>query len=242
MKDVRLQKVLARAGYGSRRGCEEIISSGKVTVNGEKARLGCSVNSEDEIRVDNKKVEFTDIETRLFVLNKPRGVICSKKTEGNLKSIYDLLPRISGEKNLIVVGRLDANSSGLIFFTNDGKLSEFISHPSNSFDREYLVRARGDFDNEIRENMLKGIQIDGQLLRLSDLIEGAGSSSNRWYTVCLMTGRNREIRKLFESQGLQVSRLKRVRFGPIFLPQGLKEGDWAEVKSRDLQSMYSYGE
>ena len=241
MKDIRLQKVLARAGYGSRRGCEEIISSGKVTVNGEKAILGCSVNSDDEIRVDNKKVEFTDIETRLFVFNKPRGVICSKKTEGNLKSIYDLLPKISGEKNLIVVGRLDANSSGLIFFTNDGKLSEFISHPSNLFDREYLVRARGDFDNEIKENMLKGIQIDGQLLRLSDLIEGDRSSSNRWYTVCLMTGRNREIRKLFESQGLQVSRLKRVRFGPIFLPQGLREGDWTEVKSRDLQRMYSYG-
>ena len=242
MKDIRLQKVLARAGYGSRRGCEEIISSGKVTVNGEKAKLGRSVNPEDEIRVDNKKVEFSDLETRLFVLNKPRGVICSKKTEGNLKSIYDLLPRISGEKNLIVVGRLDANSSGLIFFTNDGKLSEFISHPRNLFDREYLVRARGNFDNQIRENMLKGVQIDGQLLKLSDLIEGDTSSSNRWYTVCLMTGRNREIRKLFESQGLQVSRLKRVRFGPIFLPQSLREGDWAEVKSRDLKSMYSYGE
>ena len=139
------------------------------------------------------------------------------------------------------MGRLDANSSGLIFFTNDGKLSEFISHPSNLFDREYLVRARGRFDEEIKENMLTGIKIDNQLLRLSDIIVGDKTNSNRWYTVCLLTGRNREIRKIFESQGLQVSRLKRVRFGPIFLPKGLKEGGWAELKSKDLEKMYSYG-
>ena len=91
MKKTRLQKILARAGYGSRRGCEEIISSGKVTVNGEIAKLGCVVNSDDEIKIGSKKVEFIDVQTRLFVLNKPTGVICSKKTEGNLKSIYDLI-------------------------------------------------------------------------------------------------------------------------------------------------------
>jgi 23S rRNA pseudouridine2605 synthase len=235
MKKTRLQKILARAGYGSRRGCEEIISSGKVTVNGEIAKLGCVVNSDDEIKVGSKKVEFID------VLNKPTGVICSKKTEGNLKSIYDLIPNIDNEKNLMIVGRLDANSSGLIFFTNDGKLSEFIAHPSNLFDREYLVRARGHFNDEIRENMLRGIKIDNQLLRLSDIVDGDKTNSNRWYTVCLLTGRNREIRKIFESQGLQVSRLKRVRFGPVFLPKGLKEGDWQELKSKDLEKMYSYG-
>ena len=241
MKKTRLQKILARAGYGSRRGCEEIIRSGKIIVNGEIAKLGCVVSSDDEIKIGSKKVEFIDVQTRLFVLNKPTGVICSKKTEGNLKSIYDLIPNIDNEKNLITVGRLDANSSGLIFFTNDGKLSEFISHPSNLFDREYLVRARGRFDEEIKENMLTGIKIDNQLLRLSDIIVGDKTNSNRWYTVCLLTGRNREIRKIFESQGLQVSRLKRVRFGPIFLPKGLKEGGWAELKSKDLEKMYSYG-
>ena len=241
MKKTRLQKVLARAGFGSRRGCEEIISSGKVTVNGKIAKLGCSVDADDEIKLGDKTVEFVDIQTRLFVLNKPAGVICSKRTEGNLKSIYDLLPKIDNEKNLIIVGRLDANSTGLIFFTNDGKLSEFIAHPSNLFDREYLVRARGNFNDEIKENMLTGIKIDNQLLRLSDIIVGDKTSSNRWYTVCLLTGRNREIRKIFESQGLQVSRLKRVRFGPIFLPKGLKEGDWSELKSKDIEKMYSYG-
>ena len=106
MKKTRLQKILARAGYGSRRGCEEIISSGKVTVNGEIAKLGCVVNSDDEIKIGSKKVEFIDVQTRLFVLNKPTGVICSKKTEGNLKSIYDLIPKIDNEKNLMIVGRL----------------------------------------------------------------------------------------------------------------------------------------
>ena len=241
MEKTRLQKILARAGYGSRRGCEEIIRSGKVTVNGEVANLGCVVYSNDEIRIGRKKVEFIDVQTRLFVLNKPIGVICSKKTEGSLKSIYDLLPKIENEKNLMTVGRLDANSSGLIFFTNDGKLTEFIAHPRNLFDREYLVRARGHFNEEIRENMLRGIKIDNQLLRLSDIVVGDKTNSNRWYTVCLLTGRNREIRKIFESQGLQVSRLKRVRFGPIFLPKGLKEGDWEELKSKDLEKMYSYG-
>ena len=241
MKKTRLQKILARAGYGSRRGCEEIISSGKVTVNGEIAKIGCVVNSDDEIKIGSKKVEFIDVQTRLFVLNKPSGVICSKKTEGNFKSIYDLIPKVDNEKNLMIVGRLDANSSGLIFFTNDGKLSEFIAHPSNLFDREYLVRARGHFDEEIKENMLRGIKIDNQLLRLSDIVDGDKTNSNRWYTVCLLTGRNREIRKIFESQGLQVSRLKRVRFGPIFLPKGLKEGDWQELKSKDLEKMYTYG-
>ena len=109
MKKTRLQKILARAGYGSRRGCEEIISSGKVTVNGEIAKLGCVVNNDDEIKIGSKKVEFIDVQTRLFVLNKPTGVICSKKTEGNLKSIYDLIPKIDNEKNLMIVGRLDAN-------------------------------------------------------------------------------------------------------------------------------------
>ena len=241
MKKTRLQKILARAGYGSRRGCEDIIGSGKVTVNGQTAKLGCSVNSDDEIFIGSKKVEFIDIQTRLFVLNKPTGVICSKKTEGNLKSIYDLLPKIDNEKNLIVIGRLDANSSGLIFFTNDGKLSEFIAHPRNLFDKEYLVRARGRFDDHIRENMLRGIRIDDQLLRLSDIVVGEKTNSNRWYTVCLLTGRNREIRKVFESQGLQVSRLKRVRYGPIFLPKGLREGDWVELKAKDLEGMHSYG-
>lgn len=241
MKKTRLQKVLARAGFGSRRGCEEIIDSGKVTVNGEIAKLGCTVDANDEIRLGSKKIEFIDIQTRLFVLNKPTGVICSKNTEGKFKSIFDLLPNIDNERNFIVVGRLDANSSGLIFFTNDGKLSEFIAHPSNLFDREYLVRARGHFNEEIKQNMLRGIKIEDQLLKLSDIFVGEKTNSNRWFTVCLLTGRNREIRKLFESQGLQVSRLKRVRFGPIFLPKGLREGDWAELKSNDLEKLYSYG-
>ena len=103
------------------------------------------------------------------------------------------------------------------------------------------MRARGHFDEEIKKNMLRGIKIDNQLLRLSDIVDGDKTNSNRWYTVCLLTGRNREIRKIFESQGLQVSRLKRVRFGPIFLPKGLKEGDWQELKSKDLEKMYTYG-
>jgi 16S rRNA uridine-516 pseudouridylate synthase and related pseudouridylate synthases len=119
MKKTRLQKILARAGYGSRRGCEEIIRSGKIIVNGEIAKLGCVVSSDDEIKIGSKKVEFIDVQTRLFALNKPTGVICSKKTEGNLKSIYDFIPKIDNEKNLMIVGRLDANSSGLIFFTNE---------------------------------------------------------------------------------------------------------------------------
>ena len=103
------------------------------------------------------------------------------------------------------------------------------------------MRARGHFDEEIKENMLRGIKIDNQLLRLSDIVDGEKTNSDRWYTVCLLTGRNREIRKIFESQGLQVSRLKRVRFGPIFLPKILKEGDWQELKSKDLEKMYTYG-
>ena len=237
----RLQKFLAKSGIGSRRYCEELIKSKKIKVNGQIALIGSSVNKNDEVEYDGKIISFTESEIRLLMLNKPEGVLSSNKKEKNIPIVFDFLPEGKSKTRWISIGRLDINSSGLMLFTNDGTFANYCMHPSSSIDREYLVRARGDFTKEKKEKMLSGIKIDQDIYRLTDIVEGEKQSSNQWFSVCLMSGKNREVRKIFNAVGLEISRLKRTRFGPIFLPSSLKKGRYIELSSKEIDSIKNYG-
>ena len=237
----RLQKFLAKSGIGSRRYCEELIKSKKIKVNGQIALIGSSVNKNDEVEYDGNIISFTESEIRLLMLNKPEGVLSSNKKEKNIPIVFDFLPESKSKIRWISIGRLDINSSGLMLFTNDGTFANYCMHPSSSIDREYLVRARGDFTKEKKEKMLSGIKIDNDIYRFTDIVEGEKQSSNQWFSVCLMSGKNREVRKIFNAVGLEISRLKRTRFGPIFLPSSLKKGGYIELSSKEIDSIKNYG-
>jgi 23S rRNA pseudouridine2605 synthase len=237
----RLQKFLAKSGIGSRRYCEELIKSKKIKVNGQIALIGSSVNKNDEVEYDGNIISFTVSEIRLLMLNKPEGVLSSNKKEKNIPIVFDFLPEGKSKTRWISIGRLDINSSGLMLFTNDGTFANYCMHPSSSIDREYLVRARGDFTKEKKEKMLSGIKIDDDIYRFTDIVEGEKQSSNQWFSVCLMSGKNREVRKIFNAVGLEISRLKRTRFGPIFLPSSLKKGSYLELSSKEIDSIKNYG-
>ena len=237
----RLQKFLAKSGIGSRRYCEELIKSKKIKVNGQIALIGSSVNKNDEVEYDGNIISFAESETKLLMLNKPEGVLSSNKKEKNIPIVFDFLPEGKSKIRWISIGRLDINSSGLMLFTNDGTFANYCMHPSSSIDREYLVRARGDFTKEKKEKMLSGIKIDNDIYRFTDIVEGEKQSSNQWFSVCLMSGKNREVRKIFNAVGLEISRLKRTRFGPIFLPSSLKKGGYIELSSKEIDSIKNYG-
>lgn len=237
----RLQKFLAKSGIGSRRYCEELIQSKKIKVNGHIALIGATVDQNDVVEYDGNVVSFIESETKLLMLNKPEGVLSSNKKEKNLPIVFDFLPEDKSKTRWISIGRLDINSSGLMLFTNDGTFANYCMHPSSMIDREYLVRARGDFTKEKKEKMLSGIKIDGDIYRFTDIVEGEKQSSNQWFSVCLMSGKNREVRKIFDAVGLEISRLKRTRFGPIFLPSSLKKGSHIELSTKEIDSIKNYG-
>tara|TARA_B100000945_G_scaffold123631_1_gene98194 strand:- start:564 stop:1289 length:726 start_codon:yes stop_codon:yes gene_type:complete len=237
----RLQKFLAKSGMGSRRFCEELIKSGKIKVNGKIAKIGISVGKNDLVEHDDKVISFIETEIKLLMLHKPEGVLSSNKREKKLPIIFDFLPDSNPRIRWIAIGRLDINSSGLMLFTNDGDFANYCMHPSSMIDREYLVRARGDFSEEKKQKMLSGIIIDGIKHKLSDLVEGDKSGTNQWFSVCLMTGKKREVRKIFNSMDLEISRLKRTRFGPIFLPSKLKKGNYLTLSNKEVDAIKNYG-
>ena len=238
---LRLQKFLAQAGLGSRRSCEQLIKDNKVFVNGKVAVIGTKVAENDEVIFDGKRVLLKTADLKVIMLNKPRGVLSSKKDDKKIKLVFDFLPKVSDEADWIAVGRLDINTSGLMLFTNDGTLAHKLMHPSFEIDREYLVRARGNFDEQKRKNMLSGVIIENEIYQFSDIVPGEKQSSNQWFSVCMLTGKNREVRKLFESQDLEVSRLKRVRIGPIFLPSTLREGSCINLTESQIKELQNYG-
>ena len=238
---LRLQKFLAQAGLGSRRSCEQFIKEKRVFVNGKVAVLGTKVSQNDEVIFDDSRVLPKTADLKVIMLNKPRGVLSSKKDDKKIKLIFDFLPKVYNEPDWIAVGRLDVNTSGLMLFTNDGTFANQLMHPSFEIDREYLVRARGNFNEQKRKNMLSGVEIENDIYKFSDIVPGEKQSSNQWFTVCMLTGKNREVRKLFESQDLEVSRLKRVRIGPIFLPSTLGEGSCINLTEAQIKELQNYG-
>lgn len=238
---LRLQKFLAQAGIGSRRSCEQLIKDSKIFVNGKVASLGEKVSENDEVIFEGQRILSKSPNLKVIILNKPRGVLSAKKDDKKIKLIFDFLPKIQNEPDWIAVGRLDINTSGLMLFTNDGNLAHQIMHPSFKIDREYLVRARGHFNDQKKKNMLSGVKIDHEIYKFSDIVPGEKQSTNQWFSVCMLTGKNREVRKLFESQDLEVSRLKRVRIGPIFLPSTLKEGECVNLSEAQINELKNYG-
>ena len=238
---LRLQKFLAQAGLGSRGSCEQLIKDKKVYVNGAVASLGEKVSEADEVVFDNQKIVLKSAELKVVMLNKPRGVLSSKKDDKKIKLVFDFLPKVENEPDWIAVGRLDINTSGLMLFTNDGSMAHQLMHPSFEIDREYLVRARGHFNEQKKKNMLSGIKVENEIYKFSDIVPGEKQSTNQWFSVCMLTGKNREVRKLFESQDLEVSRLKRVRIGPIFLPSTLREGSCMNLTESQIKELQNYG-
>lgn len=233
--DEKLQKVLARAGLGSRREMERLIESGHVEVNGKAATLGDRVGADATIRVDGKSITFSagDVKRRVLLYNKPEGEICSRSDPEGRRTVYDRLPQLSGER-WISVGRLDFNTSGLLLFTNDGELANRLMHPSSVIDREYLVRIQGDVDDDMRKRLKQGVLLDDGIAQFTDIVDGAGEGRNRWFYCVVMEGRNREVRRLWESQGVRVSRLKRVRYGNCFIPSHVRVGQWVELSDKEI--------
>ena len=235
-KDEKLQKVLARAGVGSRREMERVIAEGRVRVNDVIARLGDRIEMTDKVVVDGKHIKLQESENfrrRVLLYNKPEGEICSRSDPEGRRTVYERLPRLQGER-WISVGRLDFNTSGLLLFTNDGELANKLMHPSSVIDREYLVRIQGDVDEEMKDRLRKGVKLEDGMAKFTDVVDGAGDGHNRWFYCVVMEGRNREVRRLWESQGVKVSRLKRVRYGNIFIPSHVRVGQWLELSDKEF--------
>lgn len=235
---VKLQKVLAEQGLGSRRELEKWIEAGRVEVNGELAHLGQRVVPEDKLRVDGRSIGRTaGHPPKVLLYNKPAGVVCTRRDPDGRPTVFDKLPELN-KGRWISIGRLDIASSGLLLLTNDGALANLMMHPSTGLDREYAVRINGELSKEDIARAIAGVEDEGERLAFSDLRHYAGSGTNHWYHVALLEGKNREIRRLFGQLGHSVSRLKRVRFGPVVLPSRLSRGRSAELEADDLKALY----
>ena len=230
----KLQKVLAERGVGSRREMERWIAAGRVVVNGSTASIGQRIEAADRIDVDGRTlVRPKPQPLRLLVANKRAGVIVSRKDPQGRASLFDDLPPLRGGR-WIAVGRLDLQTTGLILLTNDGTLAHRLTHPSTGIDREYAVRVNGKLADNALKRLQEGIVVDGRREGFSDVRYYDGQGDNHWYHAVLMEGRNREVRQLFARAGVTVTRLKRVRYGPVVLPPWLPRGTWQEMGRRDL--------
>ena len=226
----RLQKLIANAGYGSRRGVEKLISEGRVQLNNKTAKLGDKASLEDKVTIDGNKVDlmrFHQSETQVLLLNKQAGYVCSNKDEKGRKSVFDLLPK---DTRWVMVGRLDLNTAGLLLFTNNGELANRLMHPSYQIDREYATRVLGDVDGEHLHQLTQGLELEDGFAKFERVTPGGGEGANRWYKVVIREGRKREVRRLWEALGFQVSRLIRVRFGEIRLPDNLRANQHIYLK------------
>ncbi|MGV6852688.1 MAG: pseudouridine synthase [bacterium] len=241
MTSERIQKLMARTGLGSRRQIESHLSDGEILVNNKKIQPGHKVDEGDIIEYFGQqwKVETQDNEqpTEVLLLNKPIGYITTRSDPEGRKTIFELLPRPSNGR-WVSVGRLDINTSGLMILTNNGELANRLMHPSYKMDREYLCRIHGDPTDEDLKRLRTGIQFDDGELKFNDLVEGESSDNNRWFNVVVMEGKNREVRRLWETVDCQVSRLKRVRYGPVFMPPSLRSKRFEFLAPKDIRVLF----
>lgn len=227
--------MLAAAGLGSRREIESWIEAGRVTVAGRLARLGDRAGPGDAIAVDGRPVELVSgTAARVLVYHKPEGELVTRKDPQGRPTVFSRLP----PGRWIAVGRLDINSAGLLLFTDDGELANRLMHPRYGIEREYQVRVHGPVD---LERLRQGVQLedgDAAFERIEAVDPRAAASANRWYRVVLKEGRNREVRRMFEAVGARVSRLLRVRYGPVELARELKPGDWRELAPGRVKELF----
>lgn len=232
----RLQKRLAAAGLGSRREIEEWIRAGRLRINGRPAQLGDRVVTSDRIEIDGKQIELGSVPTtpRVLVYHKPEGEIVTRADPQGRPTVFRRLPAVPGGK-WVAVGRLDVNTSGLLLLTDSGELANRLMHPRYEVEREYLARVLGALSAAEQARLLSGVPLGDGVARFDRLApEGSAEGANRWYRVVLHEGRNREVRRLFEAVGRQVSRLLRVRYGPVSLPRDLRPGRWLELSGEPL--------
>jgi len=238
----KLQKLLAHAGYGSRREIEAWISDGRITVNGKRAKLGDRASASDVVLIDGKKTMLgaQQRETiKALIYHKPEGQICTRKDPKGRPTIFENLPSLPGGR-WVAVGRLDINTSGLILFTNNGELANKLMHPSTGIEREYLVRIRGQASEQTIEKLTReGVEIDGKPAKFDSVLPADMSEegTNHWYRVIIREGRYREVRRMWDAVGHTVSRLKRIRYGTIRLTRDVKRGQHIKVAPMQLEKL-----
>ena len=233
----RLQKLIANAGYGSRRWAERLIEQGRVSLNNHNVKPGDKAVLNDKVRIDGKLIDlkrYAETETKVLILNKQAGFICSTKDTEGRKSVFDLLPENS---RWIMVGRLDLNTSGLLLFTNNGELANKLMHPSAQIDREYAVRVLGKVKEEHIKKLTNGVELEDGFAKFHQVTQGGGEGANRWYRVVIREGRKREVRRLWEFLDFKVSRLIRIRFGDIRLPDKLRSNQSEYLKPNQVQDL-----
>lgn len=239
VKTEKLQKVLARTGMGSRREMERLIETGEVAINGQTAKLGDRVSIHDRVTIHGRLVKLVaeeEVPRRVIMYSKPEGELCTRHDPQGRRTVFDRLPKLKGER-WISIGRLDINTSGLLLFTTDGELANRLMHPSQKIEREYAVRVMGDVKPEHVKAMVEGVMLEDGMANFTDVQEFGGEGINTWFHVVIMEGRNREVRRLWESQGLTVSRLKRVRYGSIFLDKRARAGEWIELTQQEIDQL-----
>ena len=239
----RLQKLLASAGHGSRRGIEEWIRNGRVTINERVAVLGDRATAADRICLDGQPLDLGGQRETVDVLlyHKPVGEVTTRSDPDGRPTVFERLPAPASGR-WIVVGRLDVNTSGLLLFTNDGELAHRLMHPSSEIEREYLVRLRGTPPTEVLEQLRRGVELEDGPASFDRIEAESTDGSHSWYRVCLHEGRNREVRRLFEHVGFEVSRLSRIRYGNVTLPRDLRAGackDLERAAVAELQKLAS---
>ena len=234
----RIQKILSSEGIASRRQAENLIREGRIKVNGLEAILGMSISRHDLIEIDGKKIEISEGKKALRVLmyNKKIGEISTTKDSLDRPSVFQSLPKIINGK-WISVGRLDINTSGLMLFTNDGKFANKLMHPSSNIEREYVARIRGKVEGDHIKKLLEGVTLEDGKASFSDIQPGRKGKTNQWFAMVIMEGRTREVRRMWESLGFAVSRLKRVRIGGLFLPANIKQGNYKELSEKEIKSI-----
>lgn len=238
MSSERLQKILSQAGLGSRREMERWIEQGLVAVNGKIAKVGDGATAEDKISVNGRLIANPlkgETKTRIMIYHKPVGEISSRQDPKHSRTVFDKLPPLK-QGRWVQVGRLDINTSGLLIFTNNGELANRLMHPKFELEREYSVRVHGQVSDDAIKAMLKGVELEDGIAKFKRIEAKGGEGANSWYNVILTEGKNREVRRLWQSQGLEVSRLIRIRYGKLSMPRYLARGNYKELSIKEVEA------
>ena len=235
----RIQKFLANQGAGSRRQIDALLQEGRISVNGKAARPGDRVAGHEKIAIDGKllRLQRYQARPRLLMYHKPVGVVCTRSDPEGRETVYQQLPTLN-QGRWVGIGRLDINTSGLLLFTSDGELANRLMHPSYEVEREYAVRVHGAVSAEMLQQLRDGVELEDGPARFDEILDSGGSGSNHWYHVVLKEGRNREVRRLWEAVGVEVSRLVRVRYDQFNLPKWLKPGKYRFLDDEVVRRVY----
>jgi 23S rRNA pseudouridine2605 synthase len=227
----RIQKLLAHNGIGSRREIDRYLQEGRIKVNGKLAKPGDQLSGVEKVTLDDKPVRLSrhEIKPKILMYHKPIGLVCTRSDPEGRPDVYSDLPRLQ-QGRWVGIGRLDINTSGLLLFTNHGELANRLMHPSFELEREYAARVRGQVTEDALKQLINGVELEDGPAKFDSVTDGGGQGTNHWYHVVLREGRNREVRRLWEAVGVEVSRLVRVRYHEFTLPKWLKPG-----KSRFLE-------